>query len=359
MEVNRLLSDELSYELQIRGMATVGTVQEKRSALRGCFRLEKNGIPFPTSVADLDMCEESQICTDKISEISSELDDFNTANKANEYQRINSRIIHLSGRIRRLDSTRAPRKSELMSEVMRLVDRLEQIYSLDSEENIITFDRHTNRNLSSVALLDEPELSLRERSHMRQSVTFDTPVGRLIDIESSTPTHSRGTPQNQFVSANDLTKDIIEAFSRLSSDSKSHNPSIRSNKWNISYDGESSLHSFLERVEELCEARGTHLALYPVHSIAELIRVGHEVEDAKHRASQFRPPPSANQSLNPDLAYRRPKTFPKLAEVETTVPLVQNQTEANLISFNDVSNTPQPCKYANIIAIADDFGETE
>ncbi|KAK4887203.1 hypothetical protein RN001_003474 [Aquatica leii] len=222
MEVNRLLSDELSYELQIRGMATVGTVQEKRSALRGCFRHEKNGIHFPTSVADLDMCEASQICTDKISEISSELDDFNTANKANEYQRINSRIIYLSGQIRRLDSTRAPRKSELMSEVMRLVDRLEQICSLDSEENTITFDRNTNRNLSSVALLDEPELSLRERSHMRQSVTFDTPVGRLIDIESSTPTSSRGTPQNQFVSANDLTKDIIEAFSRLSSDKGSN-----------------------------------------------------------------------------------------------------------------------------------------
>lgn len=43
MEPNHLLSDELSYELLLRGITPVGTVIEKRALLRECFRKERAG----------------------------------------------------------------------------------------------------------------------------------------------------------------------------------------------------------------------------------------------------------------------------------------------------------------------------
>jgi hypothetical protein len=45
-EVNRLASDKLSYELEIRGIIGLATVAEMRKTLRNLLRLEKSPTPL-------------------------------------------------------------------------------------------------------------------------------------------------------------------------------------------------------------------------------------------------------------------------------------------------------------------------
>ncbi|CAH1383643.1 unnamed protein product, partial [Tenebrio molitor] len=45
-EVNRLVQDELVYELAIRGLTDVGTVEQMRKTLRTLLRLERESNPL-------------------------------------------------------------------------------------------------------------------------------------------------------------------------------------------------------------------------------------------------------------------------------------------------------------------------
>ncbi|KAF5304107.1 hypothetical protein FQA39_LY01892 [Lamprigera yunnana] len=47
MDINRLLRDELIYELTIRGLTSEGNVEQKRATFRGILRAEKAGQMFP------------------------------------------------------------------------------------------------------------------------------------------------------------------------------------------------------------------------------------------------------------------------------------------------------------------------
>lgn len=58
MEVNRLLNDEITYELLIKGLATSGTVATMRMMLREALRLEKSGASGPLLQVDLDLQSE-------------------------------------------------------------------------------------------------------------------------------------------------------------------------------------------------------------------------------------------------------------------------------------------------------------
>ncbi|KAJ8967369.1 hypothetical protein NQ317_017456 [Molorchus minor] len=83
MEINRLVSDELSYELRIRNASDQGTVQEKRSRLRGLMSLES---------------------------------------------RLRSRILHVLNRLNRISDVRAlPFKSQLISQCGLVSSQVEDL----------------------------------------------------------------------------------------------------------------------------------------------------------------------------------------------------------------------------------------
>lgn len=70
MNIDYLYSDELEYELGIRGYRTGGNVANKRKLLRTALRLEKDGITFP-EVSLLTPDKEIKVCNQKVVELKS------------------------------------------------------------------------------------------------------------------------------------------------------------------------------------------------------------------------------------------------------------------------------------------------
>lgn len=206
MEVNRLLSDELSYELRIRNAPDLGTVQEKRSRLRGLLRLEKLGgaISF-APIVDVDA--ELETCRIKLNDLTYSARDFDVRNATNEHNRLQSRILHVINRLSRITDPRAAQfKSQLISQCATLTANLEDIVG-----NIeIT---HPASPPQQGSLMDAPIDLLPEVIHQaQQPVTSQVTLASVAHVDASVtqPGPSRvrftdsGSPQNLLDSANVL-----------------------------------------------------------------------------------------------------------------------------------------------------------
>lgn len=99
MEVSRLLTDELTYELHIRGLPTTGPVQEKRTLLRDALRMERLGQAQQPSTVALDPEQEFIICEAKLKDLQQDVVEFDESNRENEFKRIKSRIRRINQRI--------------------------------------------------------------------------------------------------------------------------------------------------------------------------------------------------------------------------------------------------------------------
>nr|CAI5845419.1 unnamed protein product [Callosobruchus analis] len=102
MELNRLLGDELTYELQVRELPIGNTVAEKIMLLRAALRMERLNLKaFPgrrTAPVELEL----DICSKKLSELRADVASFYSDNKENDFRRIYSRLLHVSERLARL-----------------------------------------------------------------------------------------------------------------------------------------------------------------------------------------------------------------------------------------------------------------
>ncbi|CAG9820767.1 unnamed protein product [Phaedon cochleariae] len=102
MDVNRLLGDELRYELYIRGQPSNNTVADNRARIREVFRSEWQGDMTHFPKVSLYFYNELEICSRKLEELQQNIDDFDQNNRENKYRRIYSRLLHISGRSNRL-----------------------------------------------------------------------------------------------------------------------------------------------------------------------------------------------------------------------------------------------------------------
>lgn len=131
MEVNRLLSEELSYELFIRGLPTTGTVENKRTLLRDVFRLERLGEKRPPVLVDLDPVSELCTCRAKLNALSHSVNHFDHDNRDNDYKRIHTRLLHLNFRLNRIDArdqVDISLKHELLQSCIQLLTDLGATY---------------------------------------------------------------------------------------------------------------------------------------------------------------------------------------------------------------------------------------
>ncbi|KAF5284684.1 hypothetical protein FQR65_LT13460 [Abscondita terminalis] len=69
MEINRLLNDELTYELHVRNAPTDGTVDVKRSRLRDVLKCERLANVSLESPVVLDSDNEISICGSKLNDL--------------------------------------------------------------------------------------------------------------------------------------------------------------------------------------------------------------------------------------------------------------------------------------------------
>ncbi|KAJ8966830.1 hypothetical protein NQ317_006272 [Molorchus minor] len=106
----------------IRNSLIDGTVHQKRSALREAIRDGRVPIFY-----ELDPIVELTTCSQKITNLSDELANFDYLNKDNEKQRISSRLVHLQGRLNRIietDESQKQTKIHLLSQCSQLFDDL-------------------------------------------------------------------------------------------------------------------------------------------------------------------------------------------------------------------------------------------
>lgn len=298
MEINRLLGDELSYELEIRGLPSEGTVAEKRSTLRGLMRCERSG--FSTNVLDSNLNCESELdtCDIKLQQLGNDIDNFDLANKSNEYARIYSRLLHINGRLSRLTKLTEDQnrdKVNLIARCMQLIDSVGNL--LESEPQVpprAVGDASTGRENKEYSLLDTDNPLLPEPIH---NSSRDGPSGEhtnngqrtsspttnpdnLIELEPDRPrvtfnsapqviSSSPGPTLTFSVRNRDSVTQPVGLLtnSRNVSLSRSMNTGtfcesscsgkpIAISKWNVRFDGKGSVFNFLERIEELRVSRG-------------------------------------------------------------------------------------------------------
>lgn len=131
MEVNRLSSDELSYELLVRGATSEGTVDEKRQRLRLFFNLERKGeLPVTVGIT-FNPDDEIAICEGKVSEIEEGLQNFNVDNALNERTKLKTRTLHILHRLNRVMEPRCrDDKARLTTRCVELLELIENSIEL-------------------------------------------------------------------------------------------------------------------------------------------------------------------------------------------------------------------------------------
>lgn len=309
MEVNRLLGDEIVYELTIRGLPVQRLVNDNRATLRGALRMERQGILSSFHMLDLNPEQEFDICRRKIQDLGNDLARFERGNADNEYKRIQSRLFHVHLRLRRIPVGREVSEEDqkvLLGDCLRLIDELENVY----EEVTRVRDRAVQPNVNVLdgdverqgSILDEPNLLIPENiaqtsiSLSRSQGNYDDRVAaeNLIFLsqnpqrlraseqrpevtqvsysaeEFQPPCSSRratlGTEhlcanfdghQRQGYSRPELAQQLGDRLQDLRLSGNDHSFEMGAaryvdvSRWRLQFDGESSVTSFLERVEEL------------------------------------------------------------------------------------------------------------
>jgi len=221
-DCNRLAKDVLTYELKIRGFEELGTVEEMRSCLRNVLKLERLGQTLTYLQYNLQYDQEIQTSKTKVDELLTLIEDFTDTVGSGPYKKITSKIAHVVKRIDRIptgNNQQIKERSALLSKALTLLPKLKtKIRSLRSTD---------------ISVLDASLLNLDEESEDSDEVT--TPITtRHMSLKPSTES-PLNIPNNA-------------GFSK----------SIPVFKWNLKFSGEdknSSIASFLERVEKLRKAR--------------------------------------------------------------------------------------------------------
>lgn len=218
LDIDRLAKDELVYELGWRGFGS-DTVERMRKTLRGVLRHEKAGgsLTYPEYKVPFD--RETEEIQKKITEINKLVSGFSNKVSVSEYKKIETKIAHILGRIDRLSSTEEESskfRTNCLTTVLSLeTDLIEKCKPL------------------IVGLVRTDAVSEHERNLLELSGNFSRlDMNDGDDVLSSTPLQTS------------------RAYTELRP--------VPVVKWDLRFSGEKkdlSVGAFLERVDELCNAR--------------------------------------------------------------------------------------------------------
>lgn len=190
MEINRLLSEELVYELKVRGLP-VGTVAENRATLRGAFRLERDGITSGTGI-NISLCpqDELDICLQKLNALTSDIENFNYFNKDNECKRIYSRLCHIQGRLRRITVVNGQMeqiRNDYLGRCLMLIDALCTIRDAVSEVRCNHGSLLEDENRLEGSIMDQGNLLLPEivTSQASARMARSEEQGKVLTFETA------------------------------------------------------------------------------------------------------------------------------------------------------------------------------
>lgn len=217
MELERLSKDELAYELAILGVTTVTTVEEMRKTLRRMRKLAKHG-SFVRPAHPFTVAVDLAALTGLSTEIKALLDTFAGSRASTEYKKLEAKLSHATGRLGRVVASTEEEKEQ----VSRLLVAFSE-YSMTLRSKAKHFARSSTLNASTVTALE----GMSGPSSSSEAEDSDTDQG------------AQGR---------------VDARSR-----ESQMKSVPVMRWNLKYSGDNSVlsfNAFIERVEELMNARG-------------------------------------------------------------------------------------------------------
>lgn len=226
INVDKLLRNELEYEVKIRGIEPSGTVDSLRKCLRSLMHLENSGNVMHSSF-EQDTEGEIQSCTEKLTELKLLIDAF--SGSSSHVSKIETKIAHLTGRINRLSeksSEDREKRSDLLVQLTSFVSQFEdREKALKQAEFMPPLDPH-----------------------------FD--VGNLFissPIRQATGSNSNSVEN---IGENGSVPAVVSPIN--SSIRNSTNRFVPVYKWDLKFSGQSDLsfNAFLQRVEELSRSRG-------------------------------------------------------------------------------------------------------
>jgi hypothetical protein len=260
MQVNRLVSDELTFELAIRGIKTDGiTVECKRKLLRTRLNLERCDPTEKQKYTRVEFDPELEIgiCQEKLDLLSTLVNEFTKKPLTFEFDKLNTRLTHVFNRVRYIKEEDANKEKKGLLET-RCLDLLDILTTISEGIEIKTNDMTnffeqsglqdtddggtvpTRENVGAAPisiqataepLRDSPEhTSSRYQPEITSGVHF---ANRLQELQFSTQTLP------------DVTRDVC-------------GPTVPVIKWNLKFSGDTAklgVNSFLERVDELKTAR--------------------------------------------------------------------------------------------------------
>ncbi|KAK4877550.1 hypothetical protein RN001_010056 [Aquatica leii] len=217
-EVNRLSAEELVYELVIRGISELDTVDAMRKTLRSLLRLEREGQSLDYPAYPFKVAEDIKELNDKVSEMQALLQDFDGSNQ-NTYKKLLSKYAYALGRANRVLPDNESDKLQKSKVLVAILN-----FKSDLDKKVRSYEKSLSNKTKGVLDLDMLNISTSSDS---DSSVVDEPLGKP-NFES-TRVHVPVTPKPIPVS-----------------------------HWNLKFSGkltDLSVNAFLERVDELKTSR--------------------------------------------------------------------------------------------------------
>lgn len=192
MDINRLLADELVYELYVRDRAIGRTVAENRALLREALRLEK--IQGPSSFAYiLDAAEEIRTCEAKLVELEQAIVQFNTSNRVNEFKRILTRLLHVAERLNRVTCKEVDPEIDRLRLIAKCTRLISKVTLLNNEEEMFEHERNMSGNImdSPVPTSDRNILMRRGEVPVSQDLIELGPVENMAHQDNFSPQQAK------------------------------------------------------------------------------------------------------------------------------------------------------------------------
>lgn len=193
MDVNRLLGDELIYELYVRDRPIGRTVAENRTLLRDALRWEK--IHGPTTYsAILDLLDEKFTCEAKLTDLEQAIANFSAANRENDFKRIYTRLLHVAGRLNRLTCNEVDPEIDRLRLIAKCTRLIGEVSLLNGEDDMLG----PEGNGEETNIIDSPVPTLeRNPVEPRRAVPVSQDLIDLEAMDNNGPSREKFSPQQE------------------------------------------------------------------------------------------------------------------------------------------------------------------
>lgn len=147
MDVTKLDEEELTYELNSRGIAAMDNVNEMRNVLRGLLKIEVEGkslMAIDRSISTIDVKSEVKMCIKKLQIINTMIDNLPGDRYSEQFRVVDAKLSHLMSRVDKLpvvDQQDKKERSNLLKGILFLMRKMEEMVS-----NTSVVETNTNQN---------------------------------------------------------------------------------------------------------------------------------------------------------------------------------------------------------------------